>query len=160
MEEGLLIYDSPILRLTRTRNASCERDHEGFHQPSRTLELPRLIPRRLDDATTVRTSLGLRNDDSAALFARVCCKAPAATQPQASGTAEDTFTGDVVLWAVTVNPDKTADYEQVLSKVKEALIEDRYARSQAAAGRLESDQELGSPARRIASSTCTSSAPS
>ena len=32
-----------------------------------------------------------------------------------------TFTGDVVVWAFAVNPDKTADYEGVLAKVKEAL---------------------------------------
>ena len=32
------------------------------------------------------------------------------------------FTGDIVLWAFTVNPDKTADYEQVLAKTKAALM--------------------------------------
>jgi hypothetical protein len=32
-----------------------------------------------------------------------------------------TFTGDVVLWAFTVLPDKVADYEQVLAKLKAAL---------------------------------------
>jgi hypothetical protein len=31
------------------------------------------------------------------------------------------FTGDVVLWAFTVNPDKTADYDQVIAKLKAAL---------------------------------------
>jgi hypothetical protein len=29
--------------------------------------------------------------------------------------------GDLALWSVSIRPDKTADYEQVLSKVKEAL---------------------------------------
>src|SRR4051812_46391799 len=32
-----------------------------------------------------------------------------------------TFSGDVVLWAFTVNPDKVADYEQVIAKLKDAL---------------------------------------
>jgi hypothetical protein len=32
-----------------------------------------------------------------------------------------TFTGDMVLWAFSVNPDKVADYEQVLAKLKDAL---------------------------------------
>jgi len=42
----------------------------------------------------------------------------AATQQEPEKT---TFAGEVVLWAFTVNPDKTADYEGVLAKVKEAL---------------------------------------
>ena len=32
-----------------------------------------------------------------------------------------TFTGDMVLWAFAVNADKTADYDQVVAKLKEAL---------------------------------------
>jgi hypothetical protein len=32
-----------------------------------------------------------------------------------------TLEGDLALWSVSVRPDKTADYEQVLNKVKEAL---------------------------------------
>jgi hypothetical protein len=45
-----------------------------------------------------------------------------------------TFTGDVVLWAFTVHPNKTADYEQVLEKLKTALmkLERPDARQQAA----------------------------
>jgi hypothetical protein len=31
------------------------------------------------------------------------------------------FTGDMVLWAFAINPDKTADYEQVIAKLKESL---------------------------------------
>jgi hypothetical protein len=31
------------------------------------------------------------------------------------------FTGDVVIQAFAINPDKTADYEQVISKLKDAL---------------------------------------
>jgi hypothetical protein len=29
--------------------------------------------------------------------------------------------GDLALWSVSIRPDKTADYEQILTKVKEAL---------------------------------------
>jgi len=32
-----------------------------------------------------------------------------------------TFTGDMVVWAFAVNPDKTADYDQVVAKLKDAL---------------------------------------
>ena len=32
-----------------------------------------------------------------------------------------TMEGDLALWSVSIRPDKTADYEQVLNKVKEAL---------------------------------------
>ena len=32
-----------------------------------------------------------------------------------------TMEGDLALWSVSIRPDKTADYEQILSKVKEAL---------------------------------------
>jgi len=32
-----------------------------------------------------------------------------------------TFTGDVVIQAFAINPDKTADYEQVIAKLKDAL---------------------------------------
>jgi hypothetical protein len=32
-----------------------------------------------------------------------------------------TLEGDLALWSVSIRPDKTADYEQILTKVKEAL---------------------------------------
>ena len=32
-----------------------------------------------------------------------------------------TMEGDVALWSVSIRPDKTADYEQILGKVKESL---------------------------------------
>ena len=49
--------------------------------------------------------------------------APAPAQEQAKPATPPpvTFTGDVVLWAFTVNPDKTGDYEKVLEKLKTAL---------------------------------------
>ena len=40
--------------------------------------------------------------------------------PQAA-TPKFTMDGDLALWNVAIRPDKTADYEQVLAKVKEAL---------------------------------------
>jgi hypothetical protein len=64
--------------------------------------------------------------------------APAAgTQPAAAQPAPPpkiTFDNDVVLWAFAVNPDKTADYEKVLEKLKAALqkIERPEAKQQAA----------------------------
>ena len=51
-----------------------------------------------------------------------------------------TMEGDLALWSVSIRPDKTADYEQVLAKVKEALTKSHGARGQAAAGRLEGHQ--------------------
>ena len=45
---------------------------------------------------------------------------------------------------VAIKPDKTADYEQILAKVKEALTKSDDARGQAAAGRLEGRQECRS----------------
>ena len=44
-----------------------------------------------------------------------------ATQPAQAAPQPLHFTGDVVLWAFAINPDKTADYEQVLAKLKESL---------------------------------------
>ena len=48
-------------------------------------------------------------------------QAPATTQPAQPAAKPLNFTGEVVLWAFTVNADKTADYEQVIAKLKESL---------------------------------------
>ena len=48
-------------------------------------------------------------------------QAPATTQPAQPAAPPLNFTGDVVLWAFAINPDKTADYDQVLAKLKESL---------------------------------------
>lgn len=47
----------------------------------------------------------------------------AGQQPAAAAPAPQKFTmeGDVALWSVAIRPDKTADYEQVMNKVKEVL---------------------------------------
>ena len=50
--------------------------------------------------------------------ARAQAPAPPA---QPAAPTKVTFTGDAVLWAFTVNPDKAADYEKVLEKLKAAL---------------------------------------
>ena len=65
------------------------------------------------------------------------------TQPTATTGQQDqqqapqkvTFTGDVVLWAFTVHANKTAEYEQVLAKLKTALMKlERPEAKQQAAG--------------------------
>jgi len=46
-----------------------------------------------------------------------------------------TFDGDTALWSVTIKPDKTADFEQVMTRVKDALMKsDKPERKQQAAG--------------------------
>ena len=56
--------------------------------------------------------------------------APAAPAPQ-----KFTMDGDVALWSVSIRPDKTADYEQVMNKVKEVLTKsDAPEKKQQAAG--------------------------
>ena len=46
-----------------------------------------------------------------------------------------TFDGDTAVWIVAVKPDKTADFEQLMGKVKEALQKsDKPERKQQAAG--------------------------
>jgi hypothetical protein len=44
-----------------------------------------------------------------------------AAQQAAAAPQKFTMDGDLALWSVSIRPDKTADYEQVLGKVKEAL---------------------------------------
>jgi len=56
----------------------------------------------------------------AAMLVTLLCVQHAQAQ-QAAAPPKVTFTGDIVLWAFTVAPDKTADYEQVLAKLKAAL---------------------------------------
>jgi hypothetical protein len=46
-----------------------------------------------------------------------------------------TFDGDTALWTVAIKPDKTADFEQIMSKMRVALLKsDDPARRQQAAG--------------------------
>ena len=47
---------------------------------------------------------------------------PALSRSQTPAPAQKlTFDGDTALWSVAIRPDKTADFEQVLSKLREAL---------------------------------------
>lgn len=45
----------------------------------------------------------------------------ASAQQAAAAPQKFTLDGDVALWSVAIKADKTADYEQVLAKLKEAL---------------------------------------
>ena len=46
-----------------------------------------------------------------------------------------TFDGDTALWTVAIKPDKTADFEKLMARVKEALMKsDKPERKQQAAG--------------------------
>jgi hypothetical protein len=61
---------------------------------------------------------------SGVLLAGAILLLPAMTQNVlAAQAAPQKFTldGDLALWSVSIRPDKTADYEAVLNKVKEAL---------------------------------------
>ena len=56
----------------------------------------------------------------------------AAAQPQAQKL---TFEGDTALWTVAIKPDKTADFEKILAKLREGLAKsDKPERKQQASG--------------------------
>ena len=65
---------------------------------------------------------------------------PALSQSHGSAHAQAapqklTFQGDIALWSVAIKPDKTADFEQVIAKLKEALAKsERPETKQQAAG--------------------------
>lgn len=62
---------------------------------------------------------------------------PAFSQDHGTANAQDvlTFDGDTALWSITIKPDKTADFEQVMMKVREALMQSEMPqRKQQAAG--------------------------
>ena len=46
-----------------------------------------------------------------------------------------TFDGDMALWSISIKPDKTADFEQIMARVREALMKsEKPERKQQAAG--------------------------
>jgi hypothetical protein len=45
-----------------------------------------------------------------------------ATQPANSAHQKLTFEGDTALWTVAIKPDRTADFEQIMKRVHEALL--------------------------------------
>jgi hypothetical protein len=55
-----------------------------------------------------------------------------ATQPaSATQTPQKlTFEGDTALWTMAIKPDKTADFEQIMKKVQEALLKSSDAQRQ------------------------------
>lgn len=64
---------------------------------------------------------------------------PAFSQGHGSAYAQAapalTFEGDTALWSVAIRPDRTADFEQIMTRVKEALINsEKPERKQQAAG--------------------------
>ncbi len=59
---------------------------------------------------------------------RLGAQTPAQSASAAQGASDEhkktqglSFDGDVALWTVAIKPDKTADFEQVLAKVRDAL---------------------------------------
>jgi hypothetical protein len=70
------------------------------------------------------------------VFAQEAQPAQQQAQPaQQQQAAKLTFDGDVALWSVSIKPDKTADFEMVIAKLKEALMKsDKPEAKQQAAG--------------------------
>jgi hypothetical protein len=61
--------------------------------------------------------------------------AAAHAQEAAAAPKPITFDGDTALWTVTIKPDKTADFEQVIAKLREGLTKsEKPERKQQAAG--------------------------
>lgn len=60
---------------------------------------------------------------SGVVLAGVMLLVPAFAPSALAQAAQQKFTleGDLALWSVAIKPDKTADYEQVLTKLKDAL---------------------------------------
>src|SRR5688572_19711881 len=53
----------------------------------------------------------------------------------AQGQQALTFEGDTALWSIAIKPDQTANFEQIMAKVKEALMKsEKPERKQQAAG--------------------------
>ncbi len=62
---------------------------------------------------------------------------PAFSQDHGTAYAQEalTFAGDTALWSIAIKPDKTADFEQIMRKVRDALMNSENAqRKQQAAG--------------------------
>jgi hypothetical protein len=61
---------------------------------------------------------------SAAMAPGAWAQEPAAAQPQQQKAAAPklTFNGDVALWTVAIKPDKTQAFEQIMTRVRDALM--------------------------------------
>jgi hypothetical protein len=53
-----------------------------------------------------------------------------AAQPAPTAHQKLTFDGDTALWTVAIKPDKTADFEQIMKRVHEALMKSSDAQRQ------------------------------
>ena len=59
-----------------------------------------------------------------------------------------TFEGDTALWTMAIKPDKTADFEQIMKKLQEALLKSADPAATPAGCGLEGDENLQASARR------------
>src|SRR5512132_16714 len=79
---------------------------------------------------------------SGVLLAGALAMLPAFSQGDVRALAQEaqqapkvTFDGDTALWTVAIKPDKTADFEKIIGKLKEGLMKsDKPERKQQAAG--------------------------
>ncbi len=74
---------------------------------------------------------------SGLLLAGAILLLPALSQDHGTAHAQDalTFDGDTALWLIAIKPDKTADFEGIMMKVREALLKSEMPqRRQQAAG--------------------------
>ena len=74
---------------------------------------------------------------SGLLLAGAIIMLPAFSQDHGTVNAQDalTFDGDTAIWLIAIKPDRTADFEEVMTKVREALLKsDAPQRKQQAAG--------------------------
>ena len=71
----------------------------------------------------MRSVLGL---SAAGILLLTLCAVPAHAQTEAAATQPApqklTFGGDVALWTVAIKPDKTADFEQIMTRLRDALM--------------------------------------
>jgi hypothetical protein len=70
----------------------------------------------------------------AGLCAAMAAQTPAAAQNGQTSAQKLTFDGDTALWTMAIKPDKTADFEKIMAKVRTALMKssDPLRRQQAA----------------------------
>jgi hypothetical protein len=69
------------------------------------------------------TVIGVRAQQPASSAAPAASAQPAGTQQASEKPAPQklTFPGDVALWTVAIKPDKTAAFEQIMTRVRDAL---------------------------------------
>jgi hypothetical protein len=68
-------------------------------------------------------------------LALLLCSGAFETRVGAQGAQTLTFEGDTAYWAVAIRPDKTADFETVIAKLREGLLKsEKPERKQQAAG--------------------------